>query len=113
MNPVEKLISSVMKIAESDYKVGEDLKAIVMEYLNAPKDVGFPWKAVIPEWVQWAAVDDDGSIYFYEKKPEINDMSMSWLPCVNCNAVPMGKVSIDIDWKEARWHREGEEWVQE
>lgn len=44
-----------------------------------------------PDWAQWAAVDDDGSAYYFEHKP--HQYSASWRNAAPCSSPCLNSVS--------------------
>ena len=54
-----------------------------------------------PDWAQWAAVDKDGSAYWYEDEPEID--CVYWTSAYECSRSKcIVGISFDaVDWKHS------------
>lgn len=61
-----------------------------------------------PEWVRWSAIDSDGHMYWYNKKPVINDSEGVWEGVGEFDRVDnlSGRVQPCSHWKDTLIERE-------
>ena len=57
-----------------------------------------------PDWAQWAAVDEDGSAYYFEHKP--HQYSASWrnaAPCSSACLIYVSRIHTDTPFDATDW----------
>jgi len=57
--------------------------------------------ATIPEWAQWLAMDEDGSLWAYQVEPHRHDHGWYENEIGNCYRV--GRLTCDIPWRNCLW----------
>ena len=83
---------------EWEYEFGYEL-AYDAIYRTRPRKLVIPWGHIKPQY-KWAAMDEDGDVYFFDFKPMLD--VVQWLPsdgdfmqsCVNID-------TTGIDWRES------------
>ena len=69
-------------------------------YRTKPRQLTIPWDVIKPEY-KWAAMDDDGVVYFHKEMP--SNSSGEWIADYGCS-IGSYCLNIDktgIDWRES------------
>lgn len=107
MTPEERsAIVEAWLIGNADiYAVGkwqrpaDDHIAAHQPYRIKPRQLVIPWGVIKPEY-RWAAMDESGSTWVYENKPEIADSS--WTSGDGLDGIDALKIdTTGIDWRES------------
>lgn len=73
-------------------------------YRTKPRKLVIPWEVIRPEY-KWAAMDEDGGVWFFTHKPKIDGEDLYW----SCGGdFCQSALNIDtagIDWRESLTER--------
>lgn len=69
-------------------------------YRTRPRQLVIPWEHIKPEY-KWAAMDDDGSVWFFDTKPCIDGDDKYWGGGKSFCQSPLNINTTGIDWRES------------
>ena len=69
-------------------------------YRTRPRQLVIPWDVIKPEY-KWAAMDEDGGVWFFGEKPGIDGDDKYWGGGKDFCQSPLNIDTTGIDWRES------------